>query len=99
MSNRRVRSPPNPAEISFSSTKCTVATMPMANDPATSALINAKAMMIRCARLCLNSIATLGQAIPDTVHGLQQRLGERLVDHLAQLVNVAAQAVAVRAVI
>ena len=33
------------------------------------------------------------------MHGVQQWLGEWLVDHLAQLVNMAAQAVAVGAVI
>ena len=45
--------------------------MPTAKAPATNALIKAKAMMIRWARLCLNSITTLGQAITHTVHGLQ----------------------------
>jgi hypothetical protein len=63
--------------------------------PATNALINAKAMMIRWARLCLNSIAALGEAIADAMDGMQQRFVERFVDHLAQLVDVAAQAVAV----
>ena len=33
------------------------------------------------------------------MHGLQQRFIERFVDHLAQLVDVAAQAVAVRAIV
>src|SRR5450830_2103194 len=73
--------------------------MPMANVPATRALISAKAMMIRWARLCLNSIAAFGQAIADAMYGMQQGLFEGLVDHLAQLVDVTAQAVAVRAIV
>jgi len=56
-------------------------------------------MMIRWARLCLNSITTLGQAVTHTVYRLQQWLGERFIDHLAQLVDVTAQAVTVGAII
>src|SRR5690606_25946926 len=99
MRSRRCRSPPSTEEISRSSTRCTVATMPKAKAPATSALIRAKAMMMRWARLCLNSIAALGEAIADAMDGMQQRFFERFVDHLAQLVHMAAQAVAVRAVV
>jgi hypothetical protein len=69
--------------------------MPKAKAPATSALINAKAMMMRWARLCLNSIAALGEAIADAMDGMQQRFFKRFVDHLAQLMHMAAQAVAV----
>src|SRR3546814_19582085 len=74
-------------------------TMPRANAPLTTSVISVQAMTIRRASGCLASIAVLRQAEAKAVHGMQQRLGERLVEPLAPLVDMAAQRIAVRHVI
>lgn len=45
--------------VNLCSTTCTVATMPIAKTPATTALIKANTITIRLARLCLRSIRLL----------------------------------------
>src|SRR5690606_25861943 len=82
-----------------SSTRCTTATMLRENRPLTTMVISTKASRMRRANGCLACMLLLREAIAHAMHRLHKRASERLVEHLAQLMNMAAQAVAVRAVI
>src|SRR3990167_933758 len=87
------------SETRFSSIRCTTATMLRENTPLTRMVIRTNAIRIRRAKGCLDGIGRLRQAIADAMQGMQQRCGEGFIQHLTQLMDMAAQAVAVRAVI